>query len=146
VEYKIGDLFAVAGMANANTQAQKVIATHLRHDVAQTIMTAMTTTLLEANSAGQQVKLIVNDKRIRQRDFIKIGQGSNRLTTTIHVGIGFEQPELLAADVDLGNITEKLTFGTKRLPLTASYRIHKPKAGVVPGLLILGARISQPHN
>ena len=70
VQYEIRDLIAVSRVPYADTQALKVF-THVSNDIAQAIVTTVTTGGLEPDVAGLEVQLIVGDEDILNRDFIK---------------------------------------------------------------------------
>src|SRR5690606_22684474 len=74
-------LRAVAGMADAQTQAMKsVVVAQLGNGVAKSVVPTVTTAFLAANHAGGQVELVMGDQDLLGGDAIEAGQRGNRLT------------------------------------------------------------------
>jgi len=68
----------------------KTITAHLADNITQAIVSAVTTTLLEPDSARRQIQIIMCDQDILQIDLVETRQRLHGLATEVHKGIGLE--------------------------------------------------------
>lgn len=78
--------FTIARMTNPYAQTQKVIASQMSDDIAQTVMTTVSTRPLKANRARWQIEFIMGYQDGMKGNLIKIHQAGYRLATAIHKG------------------------------------------------------------
>ena len=101
----------------------------------------------EARCPGPQTRdIIMRDQDAVPGNPVKTGQRGNRLTTAIHEVHGFLQPTVRPVNAAARRITFVLALGTKRRTELTGNRIHKPEPGVMPGLFVLAAGISESGN
>lgn len=60
MKHVISDLIVITGMANADTQAEKIIIPQMTDCIAQAIVPAVTPTLLQAVVARDQIEFVVD--------------------------------------------------------------------------------------
>ena len=79
-------------MTDADAQSGKVGAAELGENVAQSVVTTVTTTALEAHRPRRQVDLIVGDEDLFGFQSVKVRQSRHRAAAVVHIGHGFQQP------------------------------------------------------
>src|SRR5690554_3488291 len=146
-QHMAGDLAAVAGMADAQAQAVKIVlVAEPGNDVLEAVMTTMTATLLDFAGAWRQVQLVVHHQNFITGNAEKIGQGRNCLTTKIHVGTWNQQADFLSLVVaPCGAAKEFFFFNQLALPGRCQL-FHKKSPGIVPGLLVLRAWVAKTND
>ncbi len=77
---------------------------------------------------------------------MKSRQCRNGLATAVHEGHRLEQPHRLVSQRDAAKLAMVFGIRAKRAAVLASQGIHQPKAGIVTGLGVFDARITQPND
>lgn len=85
-QHVTGDLAGMAGVADTQAQALKLLAAQLRDGVAQAIVAAVSSPLFQTYRAGWQIQFVVGDEDIFRVDLVKTGQRSDALATSVHEG------------------------------------------------------------
>ncbi len=142
-----GDLRTVTGMTDAYSQTIEIpAATELSNGISKTVMSAVSSSLFQANGAGREIQLVVSDEDVFRFNFVETGQCSDGLPAFVHEGHGLEQPEFLAFREYFAGLAVELVFALEAAAIAAGYSLNKPKTGVVSRLLILRSGITQADN
>ena len=144
-KHEVYDLLFTTRMTNTNSQTHEVLA-KMAGDIPQAIMSTMTTASLEPNRTRLQVQLIMSYEDLFQRNFIEITDLPDGLATAIHKGSRLDQPDIGTSDPELADLTRELVLGSELAIETTCQLIHKPKPGIMPGLFVIRAWITQAHD
>ena len=136
----------MAGMPDTDTESQEVLATQLRDKVTQTVVPAVTTVFFQPHRTRRQIEIIMRYEDAVPGNPVKTGQRGNRLATAVHKVHGFLQPAVRAANAATRRVTFVLALGMKCRAVLTGDRIHKPEPGIMPGLFVLAAGISESGN
>ncbi len=139
-------IITMSRMANTNTQPQKILATKMRNQVTQPVMTTVTTTLLEFHGTDRQIQLIMYHKNATARYPVKTGQRSHRHAAAVHEIHGLLQTKVIARQSAASNLAFVLALGTELRVALTSDCIDEPEPGIMPGLFIFSSGITQPGN
>ncbi len=136
----------VTGMTDAETQAGKVLASRFRDRVTQAIMSTVTAAAFQPGRTGRQVEFVMDHEDLANLDFIETGDGGDCLTTEIHERIRFQQPDIFTIDARFCSLTVKFAFRTQIGMHCMRKFIYKPEPGIMPGLLVFGAGITETSD
>src|SRR5262249_39258075 len=95
--------------------------------------------------AERQVDVVANDQQILQRQLVEVDQLTDAAATEVHVGLGLDQQNLRAVLDQFGDLGLETTLKAACVR-TLGEQIDDGKADVVPGAVILSARIAQSHD
>ena len=115
-------------------------------DVAQAVLATVAAVELQPRGARRQVQFVVDDQHVLRLDLPVAQCGRDGLAGEVHERGRLEQPQRLAADVDLGRLAEQLGFEPEADALALREGVHKPEPGVVPGPGVFGSGIAQPDD
>ncbi len=73
----VHDLLGVSRVIDTNTQTPEVPSAHGTHDVTQTIMAGMPSTLFQTNDTGRHIQLIMSHQDLLQRNFEIVGEAGD---------------------------------------------------------------------
>ncbi len=93
-------------MIDAKAHAHIVIA-GVRGNRLQPVMARVAAALLDANDAGLQVDLIVNDDDVADRQLVEAHGFPDRAPAFIHIGGGLQEDALLKPDLALRRVSLK---------------------------------------
>src|SRR5690554_1583715 len=134
-------------MANAQAQAIELLVVAQGLDgIAQAVVAAVATTVLETGGAGGQVQLVVGDQNGLGRNLEKLRHGADRLTTAVHKGGGNQQAQVLPVQGDAGGQAVEFVLGRECRAVSVGQLGDKVGTGVVAGAVVFGARITQADN
>ena len=77
-------------MVDAKAQAVEVFATERGDDVAQAVVTAMTTAVFQLDRAFRQIQFVVDDEDFFRREVVEFGERAYCTTAGVHEGQRFE--------------------------------------------------------
>ena len=109
-------------------------------------MATMAATTFQAHRARRQIQIIMNHQNLSRRNAVKTGQRCYRLTAAVHEGQRLKQPRIPPVRADPAQLAVKAGLGAKCPAVLAGQRIDQPESGVMTGVGILGAGITQPHQ
>src|SRR5690606_36392091 len=93
------DLRGMAGVADAQPQAMKsVVVAQTGDGVAQSVVPAMSATLLAFHHTGGQVELVVSDQDFLGGDAVEARHGGNGQAAAVHEGSRDEQTKVLTVE------------------------------------------------
>jgi hypothetical protein len=146
LQHIVDHLIAVAGMADTDAQAQKVITAHMRNQITQAVMPAMTTAPLQPRDTGRQIKFIMNNQYLVTRNTKEVRQCDNRLAAPVHIGRRFLQAAIVPLEFTATHLALEtgLVFQTTMILLRNP--VNEPESGIMPALFMFRARISQTDN
>src|SRR5690606_12973596 len=141
------DLRGMAGVADAQPQAMKsVVVAQTGDGVAQSVVPAMSATLLAFHHAGGQVELVVSDQDFLGGDAVEARHGGNGLAAAVHEGSGDEQTKVLTVESETTGQAEKLFFLAQCYVVHLGEALNEKGARVVPGHVIFRARITETDD
>src|SRR5690349_13277197 len=132
-------------MAHADAQAPESVALR-RDDVAQAVVTAVTTRVLQAHCAARQIDLVVRHQHLRGRDLVEIQHARDGAAAAVHERHGLQQPDLVTADAHPGELALVLALVAEGPAMTARELVHEPETRVVARARVLGARIPETDD
>src|SRR5690606_24698681 len=135
----------VPRVADADPQAVEASMPKQAHGVPQAVLTAVAAVELQPCRAGRQVELVMCEQHLRRLD-LPVTQGRGyRLAGQVHESGRLEQPEGGAADTGLRRLAEQPGIHLEAHPERVRQGVDKPEPGIVPGPVVLGAGVAQPH-
>ena len=99
----------------------------------------------DAQAAGGQINVIINDKQIFQRHFIPIKQFADALAGEIHERLRGAEDDALAVHGRFGQQPLALALVQRYAPLAAEH-FQRIEPRVMAGMGVLRARIPQPND
>src|SRR6266403_953549 len=105
-------------MAYAQAQPPKGLA-DMRDGVAQSVVAAVSSTLLQANAAHRQIELIVRHQNILGRNLVEVAELAHRHAAAIHICRGLQQDDILLAQGDARGLPGVLAVVAKLAPMAA---------------------------
>ena len=132
-------------MPDAETHSPKVLA-QTRNRVTQTVVTTVTTTLLDTHRSHRQVELVVNKQHALRRNTVIRSQRGDGLAAAVHESTGLEQVNIARAHTDLADITGELLIRTKHTLISRRQFVQKPETRIMAGFFVFRTRISQARN
>ncbi len=82
----IHHIFGTSGMINTYTKTPEFPSSHGTHDIPQAIMASVPSTKLQASHTSNQIKLIMCNQNLFERDLVVFREARNCLAAAIHVG------------------------------------------------------------
>jgi hypothetical protein len=142
-----GHLAGIAWVADAKPQTVKsVLITKLRDDVPQPVVTSMTAAHFEFGNAGWKIKFVVGHQNRINRYTVKAGERCYGLATSVHVGGGDQQTNILTLMREASGQAKKFALGHEIHSVRRSNTLNKKSPCVMPGLFVFSARISQAND
>src|SRR5882762_5024500 len=133
-------------MAYTQAQPPKSLA-DVGNGVAQSVVTAVSPALLQANAAHRQIQLVVRHQNILGRNLVEVAELTHRDAAAIHVRRGLQQDDFLLAQSDARSLPRVFAVVAKLAPMTARKQVHEPETRVVTSHQMFGAEIAQAdHN
>ncbi len=145
-KHPVQDLGFDAWVSDAHPQSPVLIASELGVDVSQSVVSSMSSTKFELGLSRHDVKLIVNHQDLFGFDFEKLCQLSHRLARCVHERLGLKEPNGLAFVHGLAHQTLVAFFKLQVHLELVRELIDPPKARVVAGLFVFGARVAQAYK
>ena len=146
LQHVANDIITVTRVTDTDAQSQEVLAPQMRDQVTQSIVTAMTTILLELDGTHRKIKIIMHNQHGAARNTIEAGQRRHRHATAIHEVHGFLQPQVLARHGTTGKLAFVFTLGPELRIAEARNFIDEPEPGIMPGLFVFASGITQPGD
>lgn len=88
----------------------------------------------------------MGDEHLRDRNLEEIRQSGGGLTTAVHEGSGDQQTNRFAFEGKGAGKAEIFLVFRKENALATSQGVHIPDAGIVAGVLVFAARITQAYD
>ncbi len=110
------------------------------YDIAQTIVTTMTTALFQANRAGRQIDLVMSDEQVADCESVLIEEASERPAAEVHIALRFDEPDLAAGQINPADVSIEPFLVANLRAGAARQFVYKPKPGVMqrPRVTLLG--------
>src|SRR4051812_23358323 len=132
-------------MAHADAQAPECVA--LRgDDVAQAVVSAVTTRVLETHGAARQIDLVVRHEHLRGRDLVEVQHARDGTAAAVHERHRLQQPDLVATDACARELSLVLALVAERAAMTARELVDEPEARVVTRARVLGTRVAETDD
>jgi hypothetical protein len=137
------DIVTVTGVPDTDPQSQEVTAAQMRNQVTQTIVSAVATALLQPDCSRRQVQVIVYNKDAAARDLVERSQRCDRQAAAVHEIHRLLQPAVMARDAAASKLAFEFTLDLEYRTAASGNLVHKPEPGVMPGLFVLFAGVTQ---
>ena len=108
-------------------------------------MAAVAAAALHAHVARRQVDVVVDDDHVAQVDAVLLGEFLDRTPRDVHERLGLGQDEVLVGKADDRHLRATLVLPVGGAKVVGK-QVDSEKPGIVPGSLILRARISKPDD
>src|SRR6185437_15019830 len=128
--------------SDADAKAPEILRVERRHDVLEAVVAARAPALLQLHRAGRKVQLVMDHQHLRRLDAIEMAERGDAAAALVHVGVGLEEPELVAAFVHARGPPGMLRLLRPRSALAPGDGVHPPEARVVAGAVVFPARIA----
>lgn len=115
-------------------------------DVAQAVVARVAAAALELDLSRGNVELVMRHEHFVWRDLEEAGKCAYGLARGIHEGLGFEQPDRVAAHIRACHQAEVAALGHERDFQVARQFVDPPESGVVSCGFVLGAGIAQANK
>jgi len=145
-EHVAGYLAAVTGVADTDAKALKVVGAEVRDGIPQTFVSAMSAASFKSGGSRGNIQFVVRDQNLWWFNLEEIGQGFNGQSAAIHKRGGVEQMQVKALPLNSGIEPVIFLFGAERLARFSGQRFDEKGAGVMAGIRIVRAWITQPNN
>ena len=142
----MGDGGPVVWVVDTDAQAVKIPLAQGAHDISQAIVTGMAAACFKARLPWGQVQFVMNDQDLVGIDTEIVGQTGDRLAAAVHISGWFQEADFFAVQVQFANRAVMAGFNSEWLMMLLGKFVDKPKSGIVTGLLVIGAWISEAHD
>ena len=130
---------------DAAAHAEPVARAQLVADRAQTVVPRMPAAELDADGAGVDVQLVVNDDQVVGSDAVGVAQLLDRAARGVHVALGLGQHHVDVVVGALGRERAALGLPVPRAHFRAD-EVHGVEPGVMPGVRVFLARVPQADD
>jgi len=143
VQNVVDHLVAIARMTDTDADTKKVTAAEVINDIAQTVMPAVTTRLLDAVGAGWQVQFIVDHQDFLGCDLVVARERRNRLAAAIHEGLWLLQKHITPMCLEFTFLGIKAFFKSKAQAQLGRDLVKQPEARIVAGINVIGPGVTE---
>lgn len=131
---------------DSEPQAQKPRTTQYGNNVPKSVVPSVPAPKLESRDARVEIQFVVSHEDLISHDLQKPRDRPNRMSAAVHEGHGLDQMDGLPPRLRGSDIGLPAGFVSESHAQSSSPFVHEPKPGVVPGLAVLTARVSQPDH
>nr|VFK39452.1 MAG: hypothetical protein BECKSD772F_GA0070984_10392 [Candidatus Kentron sp. SD]VFK43677.1 MAG: hypothetical protein BECKSD772E_GA0070983_10286 [Candidatus Kentron sp. SD]VFK79253.1 MAG: hypothetical protein BECKSD772D_GA0070982_10426 [Candidatus Kentron sp. SD] len=135
-------IIAMAGMSDTDTKSIEIGSIDASHDIAQAIVSAMPSSLLETRDPRRQIDLIVDDQYSFRRIAIIMENSRYGQAAFIHEGSRLEKAAGSSVNRDFALIPKEFCAASKSPLEMGCESIHEPKTGIVACHGITRSRVS----